>query len=221
MSKSIKVWLGKLDSDPVHLLAYVQSIYRVGRPETYHGTLIQFFIAHHVAPAIDLVRRDVRLRSSDPSNPRDMRLQLISSMAKDKSTRCDTRILHVEPCLLLALDASCLLPAKRRDVASTKAITALSSLVMFDLQSNVEFRVRALANKIAVAESPEVSQWARKTLASKARASSVADGVAAAAPVAVVDDLVSIAGFSGPSLLRCCAAHYSTPSFKHLGARKR
>ena len=197
-AESTKEWLLKLDKEPKSLLAYAQSIQGVGRAETYYAVLIQFFIAHRVAPAINLVRRDVRLGSSGSSGSRLMRLQLLALAAKGKKTH----ILHVEPCLLLALDASSLLAAECGHAAATRASTAPvvkpSALVMFDLQCNVEFRVRAVVNKIKVAESPTVRQWARTTFLSK-DGGDLGD---------VPDRVVSIAGFSGPAVT-FCATHFS------------
>ena len=202
-SNSTKVWLDELGKNPAPLLEYVRSIRGVGRVETYHAALIQFFIAHRVACAIDLVQRDVRLRSSGSSDCRRMRLQLmLLATTKD--------ILHVEPCLLLALDASSLLTEKCGDVASTKAITALGTFVMFDLQCNVEFRVRAVANKIAVAESPALWQWARKTFVPKVAnavhgTSTPPDPTGGADGTCALTDathgVASIAGFPGLSLV--------------------
>ena len=177
-------WVAELDREPEPLQNFLSTVSGLGRVQNYHAALVQFWLAHAstlvaAAPPTDGAR-DRSLEGGLGDSCRKTvaplpvgcarltaELRFLAGFPASAPGGGGT-LLHVEPSIVFAIDASTLCG---QQCAGNSSVPA-GRLVSFDLDSNLQYRIQVSRRKMHISQSPQVQQWAATKLCDAAHVAS-------------------------------------------------
>ena len=181
MLAATPAWLARLDAQPKALEDFLGTLSGLGRVQNYHAGLVQFWLAHA------RVSSSAAAKDQQPEQPPAQRqtmwglqvggrrltsdLKILTALHPDElDGLAKSTVLHVEPSLVFAIDNSASTSANVEPSRGNGALPGtgeaegaegvpLGSLVSFDLDANLLYRLEVSLHKMQIAGYPQIKDW--------------------------------------------------------------